>query len=394
MTELKLELDHADVHADPYPTYHRLREESPVYWHEPWDRWLLSRYADVQEILRRSEDFRTTASISFVSEEQGTEFFRSFARWFVFQEPSEHRRLRGAMKKLFSRRMLQRYRPELEALADGLMDRHATTKAMEFSHDVAHPMSLRSILVLLSLPQEEMPLLAECIDTLSTAISKPLSRHVSARTEASYEILERILRDVIADRRRRRREDFVGQLVELLDDDHMIVAQCIVMLIGAYESTPNFLGSGLFTLLEHPSELQKLVEDRSLTGNAMEEMMRYESPVQIISRVATKDTEVNGHRFGCGEQITLLLGAANRDPAVFTEPDKFDVTRSNSRRHLAFGMGPHLCIGAPLARFEGEIVFSSLLERFPRVRPRDIAGVRWKSEGLRFRGVDALELVL
>jgi pimeloyl-[acyl-carrier protein] synthase len=313
----------------------------------------------------------------------------------LFQDPPEHTRLRTLVGKAFNGRGVERLRPHIQQIVDGLLDRLLDTRAMDVIADFAFPLPVRVISEMLGVPaghQErfrEWSLdIAASLDTLS--LQTPSD--VLARGYAAQEGIAEYFRDLIAERRRRPQDDLLTALIAAEENgeglnDAELLATCGLLFVAGHETTVNLIGNGVLTLLSHPHELQKLREDPGLIGNTVEEVLRYESPIQRAGRMAEADVAIGGRTIGKGAIVSAVLSAANRDPAHFVEPDRFDITREDNR-HLAFGWGTHFCLGAPLARAEGQIALGTLVGRLPKLA---LAGNQpeWR-RSTEVRGLNAL----
>ncbi len=362
-----------EVRANPYPYYKRLREDDPVHWSEALDAWVLTRYDDVVAVLKdlRFSADRRRARNRFVQQAQtAAEEYGPTARanTMLTSDPPEHTRLRLLVSKAFLPRNVEQLRPHVQNIADELLGAVPEAGRIDILTDFAYPLPVVVIAELMGVPTEDRAQFKRWSDdivaTLGGATATP--KLVAQAAKSGSEILD-YFRDVIADRRRKPKEDLVTVLVEAADagdvlSEPQLLATCVTMLIAGNETTRNLIANGMLALLRHPRELERLWNDPSLVGTAVEELLRYAGPVQCTSRVATEDIEVGGKTVEKGQLVFTMLAAANRDPAHFEDPERLDIGRKDNH-HVAFGFGVHACLGQPLARLEAQVAFSTLARR-------------------------------
>jgi cytochrome P450 len=365
--------------ADPYPVYRQLRESGPVLLPEA-NLVVFSAFADCDEVLRHpgscSDRLKSTAAQQSIAE--GAEPRPFGTPGFLFLDPPDHTRLRRLVSKAFSPKVVRALEPDIAELVDGLLDRVAVAGQLEVITDLAYPLPVAVICRLLGVPIEDEPqfswasaLLAQGLDPFIAFTGQP--QGFEERMEAGL-WLRGYLRDLLRQRRAHPGDDLMSGLIaveeagdQLTEDE--IVATCNLLLIAGHETTVNLIANGALAMLRNPAHWAALGQDSSRASAILEETLRYDPPVQLVARIAGEDMSIGeqGVRIPKGDIMMLLLAAAHRDPVVTERPDEFDPTRE-SFRHLAFGLGPHFCLGAPLARLEANVALSALTKRFPNAR--------------------------
>jgi cytochrome P450 len=369
-----LDLTDPAVVADPYPAFAVARAQAPVQWHEGLGLWLAFTHAEANAVLR---DRRLGRIWSDKAPAERFESFNLIHRNAILEmEPPDHTRLRRLISTAFARGHVERLRPWVQELADslvdGLVERSGGTQPVDVLAGMAELLPVAVIAELLGVPDADRPLLRPW----SNAIVKmyeygrtPLVEDAAERAAAEFVAY---LRELAAERRQRPGEDLLTHLVTVRDaegdrlTEDELVTTCILLLNAGHEATVNVSGNGLLALLEHPAQLARLRQDPGLLPTAIEELMRFDSPLQLFERTATSDVEIAGVTVRAGTKVAALLGAANRDPAVFADADTLDVGRTDNP-HISFGAGVHFCIGAPLARVELQASFGALLARTSRL---------------------------
>lgn len=374
LSAVPLDLADPAVVADPYPAFAAARAQAPVQWHEGLQLWLAFTHAEANAVLRDRRLGRIWR------DKEPAQRFGSFnlihRNAILEMEPPDHTRLRRLISTAFARGHVERLRPWVQELArelvDGLVERSGGSEPVDVLSGMAEQLPVDVIAELLGVPHSDRPLLRPW----SNAIVK---MYEYGRTAAVEEAAERAaaefvayLRELTAQRRTHLGDDLVSHLVTVRDTEgdrlteDELVTTCILLLNAGHEATVNVSANGLLAFLEHPDQLQRLRDDPALLPTAIEELMRFDSPLQLFERTATEDVEIGGVTVGKGQKIAALLGSANRDPAVFAEPDALDVGRTDNP-HISFGAGVHFCIGAPLARVELQASFGALLGRTSRL---------------------------
>jgi cytochrome P450 len=356
--------------ANPYPCYQRLREQAPVY-RTPLGHWLLSRYEDCAAVLRDSRFGHGTPRLldrnTFRRPVEGR------ALPFILLDPPEHTRQRSLVNKAFAPRMVARLAPRIQEITDEMLGRVIGAGEVDFMEAVAYPLPVTVISGLLGVPGSDR----DAIRNLSSIVARgvdPDFRHSPEelkRRDAAFREFDDYFRTLLAERRRRPADDLLTGMATVRESgrgltEAELLTTCILLYVAGHETTMDLLGNGTLALLKHPEEQRRLREDPALTHSAVEELLRYDPPTQMSRRTALADAEIGGRLIQQGDQVVVLRGAANRDPAVFPQPDRLDLARRGNR-HLAFDGGIHYCLGAPLARLEGTIAFSTLVRRAPRM---------------------------
>jgi cytochrome P450 len=382
----------AEFIANPYPTYHRLRAEEPVH-HNPLGFWVLTRYEDVLGALRDPR-FAKEAIAAFVAARFGIAP-AGIGLSMLDRDPPDHTRLRGLVSTAFTPRVVEMLRPHIQRIVDGLLERVETAGSMDLIEDFAYPLPVVVICELLGVPVEDRDRFKQWgldIARGLDAIWLPPDSEVAVRSVASRRALSDYFRALIAERRASPRGDMLSALIaaeaagDTLTEDELL-ATCILLLVAGHETTVNLIGNGTLALLRHPHELRRLRESPGLIASAVEELLRYDGPVQRTARIPSEDVTIGGRTIGKGEMVLPFIGAADRDPAQFPDPDRLDLTRADNR-HIAFGWGIHFCLGAPLARIEGQIAINTLLQRLPKLAlATDTPPYR---QSLTLRGLSAL----
>lgn len=402
-TTVRFRLTDPEVLADPYPTYRRMQADCPLY-RERHFGWVLTRYQDVAELLRAPHlsaerpmpnDPIPRALQPIADDVRSLRQFQSL--WMLYSDPPRHTRLRALVTAAFTPRMVARMRTRIEQIVDSLLDGagDAGAESLDVIADLADPLPTTVIAELLGLPPGDRMLFKRWSDDIAAGFFLVVTRETPAtvqRAYASQAALAAYLRELISQRRRSPRDDLLSALVtaeaegSVLSEDELL-ATCVLLVFAGHETTTNLIGNGVLALLEHPDQLERLRADPRLLPSAIEELLRFSSPVQATARRATVDFELHGQRIRRGDFLLLLLGAANRDPAQFVDPDVLDIGRADNR-HLAFSLGPHFCLGAALARLEAEVALDHLLQRYPRLRLSSGAPV-WRQDVF-LRGLTSL----
>jgi cytochrome P450 len=358
--------------ADPYPTYHRLRAEDPVH-HSPLGFWVLTRYEDVSAVLRDPRFIKEPLA-ALVAARFGVEVPRGVGLSMLDRDPPDHTRLRSLVGTAFTPRVVEGLRPRIQQIVDGLIMYAQALGSMDVIEEFAYPIPVNVICELLGVPvadHERFKGWSLDIARGLDSIYLPADSEVPRRSAASRHAISDYFRDLIARRRAAPRGDLLSALIAAEEagdklNEEELLATCILILIAGHETTVNLIGNGVLALLRNPDELRRLRATPGLITSAVEELLRYDGPVQRTARVASAEATIGGRTIARGEMVMPFIGAADRDPAQFPDPDRLDLTRGDNR-HIAFGWGIHFCLGAPLARLEGQIAIDALVRRLPRL---------------------------
>ena len=357
--------------ADPYPMYHRLRTDDPVH-HSALGFWVLTRYDDVVAALRDPR-LAKEAIASFVAARFGAPV-PAMGLSMLDRDPPDHTRLRGLVSKAFTPRVVEGLRPRIQQIVAGLLDGVTARGSMDLIEEFAYPIPVIVICEMLGVPVEDH----ERFKGWSLDIARGLDliwlgpeSEVGRRSVAARQSLAEYFRGLIAQRRAAPRGDLLSGLIAAEEagdklNEVELLATCILLLIAGHETTVNLIGNGTLALLRHRDQLQRLQRDPGLIAGAIEELLRFDGPVQRTARIPSEDIVIGGRTIAKGEMVMPFIGAADRDPVQFPDPDRLDIGRADNR-HIAFGWGIHFCLGAPLARIEGQIAISTLVRRMPKL---------------------------
>jgi pimeloyl-[acyl-carrier protein] synthase len=381
MTGLDERLVSDEFLDDPYPLLRQLRHEEPVFWSESIGGWILTRYDDIVPTFRDVAHFsnygRFAKVVEYLPAERRKKFepFETHYRQksMLQSDPPDHTRLRALIVKVFNANSIEEMRPKIKKIVNDVIDAVEPRRQMDVIRDLAFPLPFSVLGKIMGLPntdQDNVKLWADEI-LLFQGVNRP-PEAILERSQAALLAMRSYLTDLVNEKRRKPGEDLISELVKVEAEgirltEQELVYTCITMLGAGHETTTSLIGNGLFTLLSHPEEWRKLRENPSLLNSAIEEMLRYESPVARQPRVIKEAIELGGKKMLGGQVAFQMLNAANRDPDYFPDPDKFDIERQNNK-HVAFGMGIHFCVGAGLARTEGQEVFKAIMERLPDIR--------------------------
>jgi cytochrome P450 len=381
-----------EVRADPWPFYARLREADPVH-RRPDGDWILTRYADCQGVLADPRCSSNPAHESRPSE--GSPARQAGSNLLLFLDPPDHTRLRRLVSKAFTPRRVEELRPRIAELVDALLDEVDGEPTFNLLEALAFPLPVIVICELMGVPAEDRDSLKEW----STAASRLLDPDVEGETLELGLLagmgLAGYFDALFEERRRQPQDDLVSGLVAAEEEGDRLSADelraiTVLLFIAGHETTMNLIGNGTYALLQHPDQLALVRDDPEMARSAIEELLRYDGPVHVTARVPTEDIDVGGTPIAAGERMVVALGAANRDPAQYPDPDRLDVAREDNR-HLTFSHGIHFCLGASLARVEGQVAIPRLLQRFPDLA---LAAEPSYREHLVLRGLTELQVAI
>jgi hypothetical protein len=384
-----------EVLADPYTLYHRLRREDPVHWDSYLHAWVVTRYPDAQRVLQQFVATRmpTPEQLTAVDLDELNPIARVMVRQMLFLDPPNHTRIRALAAGVFTPVRVERLRLHVQEIVDGMIDAVAAKGRMDVIADLAAPLPATVTIELMGVPVADRDRLKD----LSIAFSEMLGnfQHNPGRINPMLETVEELTsyyRARLHEQETQPREGVVQALMNAtIDGDRLteeeVIANSILTMVGGLETTTNLIGNGLLSLLRNPEELERLLAEPSLLPSAVEEMLRFESPIQHTARLAPEALELGGKRIRERDAVIAVIGAANHDPERFPDPDRLDLGRQDNR-HLAFGWGGHFCFGAPLARLEAHTVFRTVLSRLSHLSV-EAGPLRWRHNMI-FRGLESL----
>ena len=370
-----------EAKTDPYPTYRRLRTLDPVHRMRTIDAWALTRYRDVEAVLRDHARFANADRV----------FVETISMSLLELDPPAHTRLRLLVSKAFTPRAVARLHGRIQEITDERLDAVDGMQRFDLVAALGYPLPVTVIAEMLGVRPRDLELFKGWSNVLALSVNAILTaeqvRAIKQAADEAYAYFETI----IDERRRQPREDLVSALLaaeeegDRLTRDEMLAVMLLILVAGN-ETTRNLIGNGMLALLRNPGELRRLREDPGLLDSAVEELLRYDSPVQLDDRTVREDVEIGGRSIRAGKRVVAIIGAANRDPEVFDDPDTLDIGRGE-KSHLAFGRGIHYCLGAALAVLEARVAFASLLDRFPSIR---LAAEPRYRDNVVLRGLDEL----
>lgn len=390
-----------DILSDPYPFYHQLQADVPVHWDEYVKAWVCTSYATIVSALHHpdlsAERLLSMEGLVSLGLQDMVPIYAVLERQLLFIDHPDHTRLRSLMNKAFTAKRAEAMRTYIQRIVHTLLDTAASRGHMDIVRDLAYPLPIIIIAELLGVPIEDREQLKKWSDDYASVLGS---------FQSIPENLSDVLRSVIdmgayfdaivAQRRLHLQDDLISALIVAQESGNQLsqdelIKNCILLLAAGHETTTNLIANGIYTLLRFPEQKKKLIEEPTLMSSAVEEMLRYESPAQYTSRKALKDLDLGGQHIRQGQVVILLLGAANRDPSRFPAPDYFDITRRDNK-HLAFGYAAHFCLGAALARIEGQSAIQAILQRSSSLQADSQAPV-WR-ENVNVRGLASFNVTI
>lgn len=394
-----------DTIDNPFPLFARLQKEAPVHWSDQARGWVVTRFEDCKTILldKRFSSERMKPFFESLGEEPRQRLKNlesSVGLWAVFLDPPDHTRLRGLLNRSFTSRAVNEMAPNIAEIVHDLIDTVSGRSQIDFVRDVAYRIPAAVIMEMLGAPRSEIENFKIWSDDLGLFVgSSRVTPDKYQRAEAAVIQMSNAFRDLIAERRRKPRADLITNLIRAEDHgkvlgEQELIATCILLLFAGHETTGNMLATGMYYFMKNPDQWQALREHPQLGEQATEEILRYDGPNAAVTRVASQDIDVGGHRIKKGQRVFAMINAANRDPDMFDDPQRFDIRRRVSTGaalgQFAFGHGIHFCIGAPLARLEGRIALPIFAERM--LNPKMIGGEPHWFDSLSFRGLTELPM--
>jgi cytochrome P450 len=350
--------------ADPYPHYRRLRETDPVHFNQARGTWMLTRYNDMIGVLRDDELFSAERGPQAVSDDE--------PRSMLGSDPPDHTRLRTLVNKAFTPRAIRALTDRIHEIVDGLLDEVGDRGEMEAINDFAYPLPITVIAELLGVPASDRDFFRDASQKIAVALGPIEDMQVAMRAMEGRNQLVDYFNELIPKRKNVPADDLITALLQAEESDDFLshgelIAMLLLLLVAGHETTVNLIGNGMLALLRNPDQMERLRAEDGIGRQAIEELLRYDSPVQMTGRLAKVDLEIGGKQIRAGQGVSTVVAAANRDPEVFADPDRLDLTREPCN-HLSFSAGIHFCLGAQLARLEGQIALTTIARRFPNLK--------------------------
>ncbi len=394
----------ADDYSDRlYENYDLLRSEEPIYWSDAWTSWVLTRYVDNVECLKNVIDFssvgRTLRFMDQIPEEERHRFKALREHYedggLINKDPPDHTRLRKLVLKAFSPRLVEKMRGMVTELVNELIDKVQGNGQMEMISDFAFPLPAILIAGILGVPPEDREMFKDWSrKILLFTGSGRIDLDFAEKAQESRVAMSNYFRQLMEERLREPQDDLITALASARENDDLLtetelVTTCGVLLVAGHETTANLITNGFFALFQKPDLLVELKNNASLIPKAIEEILRYDSPLQSIPRLVSRDIKFHEKEFKAGDLVTVMIGAANRDPAHFSDPHQLDIYRKENN-HIAFGNSVHFCLGAALARMEIPIAYEALLRRLPNLRLQGETP-KWRLS-MSLRGLESLDV--
>lgn len=377
-------LDSPEFLANPYPIFDQMRRSDPIFWNAESRYWILTRYADIVSLIQ-SEQLSSNRIAAHAgrmpseAKEHFRPFFKAVSSWMLMIDPPDHTRLRGLVNEAFTPGVVENMRGLVQDLVNNILSAVKDQGRMDIMTDLANPLPATVIAEMLGVPGADQRQFKKWSDDIALALSGIDLGATKEELFALYELAQKSLlalsayfRERVVELRRRPRENLLSALAQAEEQgdrltEQELFANCVLLMIAGHETTTNLIGNGMLALLQNPGPREALSSNPDLIGSAVEELLRYDSPVQKMGRIALADIQIAGKQIEKGQLVCFSFAAGNRDPEQFGSPAQLDITRKPNR-HLAFGHGLHYCVGAALARLEGQIAVNSLLHRLPGLK--------------------------
>lgn len=365
--------------SNPYPTFDEMRSTAPIFWSKKSKYWLVSDYEignEATKDLRFEKHLENWNQVNPITKmlPGPSHLIKARSSWMINENPPKHTHLRSLVNKAFSPKMIQQMQEKIQTCADRLIDNVVAAGKMEFIGEFAFLLPITVITQMLGVPSQDHEKFRVWSNILTQTVEPTAitDMRVLNASNHAHDELAKYLKPLVDERRKNPQSDLISALVtaevdgaKLSEED--VIGNAMLMLVAGHETTVNLISNGLLALLQHPDQLKLLKEDPELIDSAIEEFLRYDSPVQTVRRLAGEDMEFHGEHLRKGDMLIIFLGACNRDPKAFENADKCDITRKENK-HIAFSSGIHHCLGATLARVEGKIAINTLLRRLPNIR--------------------------
>jgi cytochrome P450 len=392
MIDIPALLARPDAIADPYGVYDELRARGRILWVDELNRWLVTGHREAATILRHEKGSNDRRNWDDYQLPEGLD---RPPGGISAADPPAHDRLRALVQQAFTPRLIQLLQPRIEKLTDSLITDAADRGEFDLMTDLGYPLPAIVLAEMLGIPAADHTEFRVWSMTFIDTFDPVSHRIISTDGIHAADSLAAYLTAIIDEQRRSPREDLIGGLVQAEQDGERLsreetLEMCLLLIVAGMETTANLIGNGMNALFAHPDETRRLRADPSLIQSAIEELMRYDAPIQLSGRAVLEDFEVDGSVFRKGQMVGIIVGAANRDPEAFVDPHRLDLSR-RPNNHLGFGRGIHFCLGAPLARLESAIAISALVDRFPKLHP---AGAAVRRDNVHVRGFASLPVVL
>ena len=392
-----------NILANPYPYFSSLREEDPIHWNAKLKSWIITRYDDVRSILSSDNitvDRLNTFYSKLPSDEAKLleEIVKYLNLWAAFRNPPDHTRIRKIMMVAFTRKSITEMQPKINAITDATLSKLKNINEIDLVNNYASPIPALTIMHLLGVPIDMLGEFKSWSDDMSKFIGGARNdKHKYEKASRGCRKMVSFFREIIKERRKNPSEGFLMDLInasvenDKFSDDELI-ATCMLILFAGHETTTNLISNGILTLIRNPLELKKLLKNPNLIDPTIEEIMRFDGPTNSLVRNVERDHKLHDKELKKGDRVFAMVSSANRDENIFSEPDIFKIDRSPNR-HLTFGYGPHLCIGAALAREEGRIAISNFFQHYPKTKLRADNSYQW-IDAMVPRGLKTLDVRL